>query len=582
MDPSQEAFSAKKKELKELFIENRQKTFQELKDILLDSSSYYNTLILLESQQREAESDRLKNNLDDEGDEELQVEFNKIGHSLLTLIDNLQLEDLIALPDEAVTVEVATQHAPVAANEPEEEDDRKEGCVLYNIPTEMPKDKNTRCEVRIAWDKVFFQKILKDNQEAKIEATQVTELMQVKLVDDSGEEAFEINPINDEAEQIIYDDVDTSWFFNVKPLKEGGPYTLTLKVAVIEPINGKERKRQIVLFETVNVYSTEEEAASAQAGIAEKESKLKPALMMSFFPVAGAMNPLKKAPEPQPESNSSGKNWARIFTFIAVIATVAAGLLYIGSRNTAGESTPIVPPPQDTVIETFIPIDTPIIESPIQEEEPNNPATDNDAPQTIDPLPPPPVPNPPTPAPSPAPPVQPNIEDYTYVTDKDNQKYKVLKLKDGKQWMLQNLNYDNGVGNWCYRNRNKYCTKFGRLYTWEAAKQACDLLEGGWRLPTKGDWHKLKTTYSGTSDQADFQALMIDGNSKFDALFGGYSYGNGASFSSENVEGFYWTSDSFDGLNAYGVHFNAINNQNKLLEDEYLKSRGHSCRCIKD
>ena len=50
-------------------------------------------------------------------------------------------------------------------------------------------------------------------------------------------------------------------------------------------------------------------------------------------------------------------------------------------------------------------------------------------------------------------------------------------MKDGKQWMTKNLNV-NIEGSYCHENMQENCKKYGRIYTWEAAKKA-DVLELG-------------------------------------------------------------------------------------------------------
>jgi len=56
-----------------------------------------------------------------------------------------------------------------------------------------------------------------------------------------------------------------------------------------------------------------------------------------------------------------------------------------------------------------------------------------------------------------------------------------------RRWMAENLNVV--VGNsWCYDNDESNCRKYGRLYDYRTAMEACP---AGWRLPTKDDWNSL-------------------------------------------------------------------------------------------
>ena len=72
------------------------------------------------------------------------------------------------------------------------------------------------------------------------------------------------------------------------------------------------------------------------------------------------------------------------------------------------------------------------------------------------------------------------------VDSRDGQIYKTVDIGD-KIWMAENLNYDteNSV---CYGKYESLCMKYGRLYMWNEAKEACPV---GWRLPTETDWVNL-------------------------------------------------------------------------------------------
>jgi len=68
----------------------------------------------------------------------------------------------------------------------------------------------------------------------------------------------------------------------------------------------------------------------------------------------------------------------------------------------------------------------------------------------------------------------------------------------GKIWMKRNLNVWSN-GSWCYENNPDNCEKYGRLYTWYAAKRTCAGLGDGWRLPTVYDWEALINAVGGAS-----------------------------------------------------------------------------------
>ena len=69
------------------------------------------------------------------------------------------------------------------------------------------------------------------------------------------------------------------------------------------------------------------------------------------------------------------------------------------------------------------------------------------------------------------------------MTDKrDGKSYKLQNVA-GKMWMAQDLNYEKS-GSMCFNNEDANCTKYGRLYTFSSAQEACP---AGWRLPNRNE-----------------------------------------------------------------------------------------------
>jgi len=130
---------------------------------------------------------------------------------------------------------------------------RKQGNILYQIPNEMELEKDTKCLVRIAFNEKVLRRELDIAEEATIKSIRVSNLMEVELIDPLAAGTFEIRPLN-EQEQLIEREDFTQWLFYVKAKKEG-EYPLLLKVAVIEVLYGKERKKEISLEETISVVT---------------------------------------------------------------------------------------------------------------------------------------------------------------------------------------------------------------------------------------------------------------------------------------------------------------------------------------
>jgi uncharacterized protein (TIGR02145 family) len=148
----------------------------------------------------------------------------------------------------------------------------------------------------------------------------------------------------------------------------------------------------------------------------------------------------------------------------------------------------------------------------------------------------------------------------------------------GKRWMSKNL--DRATANsWCYHNVNSNCAKYGRLYTWEAAKTACP---SPWRLPTNAEWQSLVDAAGGesTAGAALKSSTDWDGNNStgFSALPGGSSdhFGN---FGDLGSWGFWWSATENEaraflrGMHSGGAYVREI-----LSMDYY----GFSVRCLQD
>jgi uncharacterized protein (TIGR02145 family) len=153
----------------------------------------------------------------------------------------------------------------------------------------------------------------------------------------------------------------------------------------------------------------------------------------------------------------------------------------------------------------------------------------------------------------------------------------------GNRWMKKNLNIQTD-DSWCYGNITDNCDRYGRLYTWEAAKKACP---SGWRLPDKADWNKLVAAAGGQATAGkklkSKSGWNIDGNGTddygFSALPGGdRNYGGG--FGSAGYYGNWWTATEYNSDNAYyrNMHYD-IDNVSEIGD---FKSYGFSVRCIQN
>ena len=141
---------------------------------------------------------------------------------------------------------------------PAEEPTFKKGHVLYQVPKKMQLLKETTCRVRIAFDKILLTKEFEVDDDTSVKSgIRVSDYMEVKIIDPTENEAFQIRT-NDELVQFVGLDDFTEWRFYVKPLLSG-THPLELKVSIIVLINGKEVKREKSFDENIVIVTEEVE-----------------------------------------------------------------------------------------------------------------------------------------------------------------------------------------------------------------------------------------------------------------------------------------------------------------------------------
>ena len=165
----------------------------------------------------------------------------------------------------------------------------------------------------------------------------------------------------------------------------------------------------------------------------------------------------------------------------------------------------------------------------------------------------------------------------TLKDSRDGKTYKTVKIGD-QVWMAENLNYKTSESK-CYDNKESNCKKYGRLYTWEAAKKACP---DGWHLPTDFGGDLLDEIDDG-HDSRNLRAGSWDnGGDKygFSALPAGYYYSYGKEFRGLGRTAYFWGSDDcIDGVCILEIHGDSvIINEYGVGEDGFVVS----VRCQKD
>lgn len=137
---------------------------------------------------------------------------------------------------------------------------------------------------------------------------------------------------------------------------------------------------------------------------------------------------------------------------------------------------------------------------------------------------------------------------------RDGTSYRTIRI-GAQVWMAENLKYKAG-NSWCYDNDANNCQKYGRLYDWQAAMNACP---GGWHLPTDEEWAALEKNVGGaetagmklksTNGWVGWTSAVENDNGTdaygFTVLPAG-SRGNRSSFCCLGKEGEFWSATEDD------------------------------------
>ena len=143
--------------------------------------------------------------------------------------------------------------------------------------------------------------------------------------------------------------------------------------------------------------------------------------------------------------------------------------------------------------------------------------------------------------------LNPNSSWYGTYTDQRNKDYtryyKTIETLNNT-WFAQNLNY-NTDGSYCYDNKEENCYLYGRLYTWEAAQNACPT---GWHLMTDAEFESIRNLFE--SDEAAslkstkgwYYGKNGTDNIGFAVTPGGYY--DGTSFLEKGKSAYFWVKPS--------------------------------------
>ena len=223
------------KTLKQYIGEGVEAALEFLETILHHDSERYNDFIQIKSRYNSLQRELLLGVLEHST---YDISRNNISKALLLLAEEITEKDLV--PEDGAA----------------EKKDDKHGEILYHVPELMQLNHEEKCTVRLAY---VVDQLLRDwekHEEDVIKNIRVSEIMAVSLLNlDESDPPFAIRTLSETVQFLDKDDF-TEWVFYVKPIKTG-EFPLMLRVSVIEMINNKEYKKDIVLEEQITVQSEE-------------------------------------------------------------------------------------------------------------------------------------------------------------------------------------------------------------------------------------------------------------------------------------------------------------------------------------
>ena len=190
---------------------------------------------------------------------------------------------------------------------------------------------------------------------------------------------------------------------------------------------------------------------------------------------------------------------------------------------------------------------------------------------------------------------QSDIGGSVFIDSRDGKEYRTVTIGD-QVWFAENLDYKPYAGSCTYQNDISMSAKYGRLYTWEAAHEACP---SGWHLPDEQEWQDLEFAigldtseldeigWRGTREGNELKSKDSwdqDGNGSdafgFSAMPAGFGDCRGG-FGSLGRFAYFWSSTEYDNQKKAWIR-KLYYPTGTIGRSSYNKSYGFSVRCVKD
>lgn len=161
-------------------------------------------------------------------------------------------------------------------------------------------------------------------------------------------------------------------------------------------------------------------------------------------------------------------------------------------------------------------------------------------------------------------------------TDPQGNAYTTIRI--GEQiWMAENLNYKTAAGSYCYADDESSCDETGRLYTWQAAKQAAEEIDG-WHLPSREEWNDLLAVCG--EDSVGFVNITSQ-ELGFNPVWAGVrvSYGE---FKARGMGANFWSSTPADTNTTLAFSVAVMSSRKIISVHNYPQNNACSVRLVRD